>query len=59
MTFEIYYFDAKTQVGSHSFTGKLEVAEIVAASGIILHKAVRGTITDPESGKVLKEVAHP
>ncbi len=59
MTFVIYYFDARQQVGSASFTGELEEAEVVAGAGIISHRAVRATINDPQTGKVIKEVKLP
>ncbi len=59
MTFVIYYFDAKQQVGSASYTGSFEEAEVVAGAGIISHRAIRATINDPLTGKVLKDVNKP
>ena len=59
MNFVIHYFDEKSPVGSQSFTGKIEVAEIVAATGNILHKAVRATNNDAQTHKELKTVARP
>ena len=54
MNFVIYFFDEKGLVGSQSFAGGIAGAEVIAASGIILRKAIRATINDAQTDEELK-----
>ncbi len=59
MNFVIYYFDEKKVIGSQSFAGGMQAAEVVAVSGIILRSAVRATINDAQTDEELKPVQLP
>ena len=56
MKFQIYYFDETGLVASHNFTGGMGAAEIIAATGMILHRANRATINDGQTDEQLKAV---
>ncbi len=59
MKFVIYYFDEKGLVASQSFAGGMMAAEVIASTGIILHKALRATINDAQTDEELLAVAPP
>ncbi len=59
MNFVIYYFDSKQVIGSQSFAGGMQAAEVVAVAGIILRSAVRATINDAQTDEELKQVLMP
>lgn len=59
MKFVIHYFDENGRVVSQPFAGGMAAAEVVAASGIILSKAVRATINDAQTDEELKTVVLP
>ncbi len=58
MDFIIYYYDDKQVLGSNRFTGGLQAAEIIAASGMIHRNALRATINDALTDEELKPIGH-